>query len=253
TIATVWHYAGKPGKLRLDTDEVAVYDIHGDCLLEENMGGSTEVPVSHRRLLLHFPGTSASTVRQVLSGASLEMRKPKVIWRQAEDFDERVGSMVRGATAQVEAPEAFGDVVLCAGRFDRSGQTPCYCQYTVQVPHPGRWWLWARVRYPTGGDMSFGLVRPGEQVTLSGKQVLGNCGVNEKKWHWTGRGGGVTTEPPGSPIVFDLEAGDFTVRIYPREGPGTTAGNPRLDCFCLVDDPDYRPTNADAKAAFQGE
>jgi hypothetical protein len=98
--------------------------------------------------------------------------------------------------------------------------------------------------------MSFGLVRPGEQVTLTGHQVLGNCGANEKQWHWTGRGGGVTTAPPGSPITLPLEPGELVFRIYPREGPGTAAGNPRLDCLCLAEDPDYRPSDQDAKAAL---
>jgi hypothetical protein len=98
--------------------------------------------------------------------------------------------------------------------------------------------------------MSFGLVLPDEDVTLSGRQVVGNCGVNEKRWHWTGRGGGVTTVPPGSPIVFDLEPGPFVFRIYPREGGGSASTNPRLDCFCLSEDPDYRPTDNDATAAL---
>jgi len=43
--------------------------------------------------------------------------------------------------------------------------------------------------------------------------------------------------PPGSPIVFALDAGEFVFRIYPREGNGTAAGNPRLDCLCLAEDP----------------
>ena len=74
--------------------------------------------------------------------------------------------------------------------------------------------------------MSFGLVRPGRGGDAHRQQVLGNCGVNEKQWHWTGRGGGVTTVPPGSPIVFDLEPGEFVFRIYPREGRGTRGRQP---------------------------
>jgi len=144
----------------------------------------------------------------------------------------------------------LGDVVLCSGPIDRTGATACYCEYRVVLPHRGRWTLWARVRYPTGGDMSFGLVRPGEPVTLSGRRVLGNCGRNEAHWHWTGQGGGVTTVPPGSPIVFALDAGEFVFRIYPREGSGTAAGNPRLDCLCLAEDPDYRPNDDDARRAL---
>ena len=211
------------------------------------------VPVDHRRMLLHLPGISAAQARKLLTDATLEVRKPTVIWIQAEDHAGCAGSMVKGSAAGVQEPDALGDVVLCSGRFDRSGGTPCYTEYKVDVPHKGRWTLWGRVRYPTGGDMSFGLVLPDQEVTLSGNQVLGNCGVNDKEWHWTGRGGGVTTVPPGSPVIFTLEAGEFAFRIYPREGPSTTAGNPRLDCLCLAEDPEYRPSDVDAKAALGGK
>jgi hypothetical protein len=139
---------------------------------------------------------------------------------------------------------------LCTGSIDRSGATPCYCEYRVQIPRKARWTLWARVRYPNGGDMSFGLVLPEEEVTLSGNQVLGNCGANDKRWHWTGRGGGVTTVPPGSPITFNLAPGEFAFRIYPREGSGTKQANPRLDCLCLAEDLSYRPSDEDAKAGL---
>jgi hypothetical protein len=251
TIATLWHYVGSSGRLRLDTEDVAVYDVRGEGIEAEKADGNTTVPVDHRRMLLHLPGVSAREARKLLSKATLEVRKPTVLWIQAEDFDGCVGNMVRGSTANVQDAGSLGDVILCSGTFDRLGRAPCYCEYRVHVPHQGRWSLWARVRYPTGGDMSFGLVMPDEEVTLSGKQVIGNCGVNDKKWHWTGRGGGITTVPPGSPIVFNLEPGEFTFRIYPREGPGTAVGSPRLDCLCLAEDPEYRPTDADAKAAFE--
>lgn len=91
--------------------------------------------------------------------------------------------------------------------------------------------------------MSFGIVPIGEEVTLSGNQVLGNCGANDGTWHWTGRGGGVTTTPPGSPIRLNLEAGLFTFRIYPREGHGTAETNPRLDAIILCEDPSERPAD----------
>ncbi|HUT92335.1 MAG TPA: hypothetical protein VMY37_22765 [Thermoguttaceae bacterium] len=249
-IATLWHYLGKEGKLLLDVADVDVYDVKGEPVAIEKVGGKVAVPVDHRRLLVRFAGTSPDAVRGLLAGATLEIRKPVVLWIQAEDYRECVGTMTKGSAAGVEEPEALGDVVLCPGQMDRTGKTPCYCEYRVQISRKARWTLWGRVRYPTGGDMSFGLVRPDEEVTLSGKQVMGNCGVNEKQWHWTGRGGGVSTVPPGSPITFNLEPGDFIFRIYPREGSGTKEGNPRLDCLCLAEDSEYRPTDADAKAAL---
>jgi len=251
TIATLWHYLGKEGRLLVDTAAVHAYDVQGEAVAIDQVDGKAAVPVDHRRLLLHFPGLSPDAVRELMANATLEMRKPVVMWIQAEGCQERVGTMAKGSEVEVREPDALGDVVLCPGPFDRSGRTPCYCEYRVEVPRKARWTLWARVRYPTGGDMSFGLVLPNEEVTLSGNQVLGNCGVNGKAWHWTGRGGGVSTVPPGSPITFNLEPGEFVFRIYPREGSGTKDGNPRLDCLCLAEAPEYVPTDADAKAAFE--
>jgi hypothetical protein len=253
TVATLWHYWGKEGRLLLDAAGVRAYDVQGNAVAVDEAEGKTAVPVGSRRLLVHFAGTSPDAVRELLTNATVEMRTPVVLWIQAEEYQQCVGEMKKGSEIGVTEPEAFGDVVLAPGRIDRSGTTPAYCEYRVEIPHKGRWTLWGRVRYPTGGDMSFGLVRPGEEVTLSGRQVLGNCGVNEKQWHWTGRGGGVTTVPPGSPITFRLEPGEFVFRIYPREGPGTAAGNPRLDGLCLAEDPDFRPSDQEAEAAWNAQ
>ena len=250
TIATLWHYLGKEGKLLLATDELDIYDVRGKRLQPDKDGGKLVVPLGCQRLLLQFPGRAPDIVGRLLDSATLELRKPVVIWQQAEDYANCVGTMTRGSRVGVKEPEALGDVVLCPGRFDRAGKIPNYVEYRFAIPRKARWTLWARVRYPTGGDMSFGLVRPDEQVTLRGSQVIGNCGVNNKQWHWTGRGGGVTTVPPGSPIRFQLDPGELVVRVYPREGGGNTASNPRLDCLCLAEDPDYVPSDADARAAL---
>ena len=249
-IATFWHYLGKEGKLTLDAPGLNVGDLQGDSVPVETRGGKTVIPFDSRRLLLVFPKQSPEAVSGLLANATFELRKPVVLWIQAEDCQDCVGRMTKGSAVGVDDPGAFGDVVLGGGRIDRSGKTADYCEYRVQIPRKARWTLWGRVRYPTGGDMSFGIVRLGEEVTLTGKQVLGNCGVNDKKWHWTGRGGGVTTVPPGSPVIFDLEPGEFVFRIYPREGSGTAVGNPRLDCLCLAEVSDYVPSDADAAAAL---
>jgi hypothetical protein len=252
-IATVWHFVGKDGQLLVDAPQVQVLDVRGQPVETSRADGKVSVPVDHRRLLLYFPDQKPEVVKRLLSAARLALRKPGLVWLQAEDFHRRDGAMVIGSEASLRDPDAFGDLVLCKGSIDRSGQTPDYCEYRVDIPHQGRWTLWARVRYPTGGDMSFGVVLPHEEVTLAGRQVLGNCGANDGLWHWTGQGGGVTTVPPGTPLVFTLEPGEFVFRIYPREGPGTAAGNPRLDCLCLAEDPSYRPTDADARSALAGK
>jgi hypothetical protein len=209
------------------------------------------VPIDRRRILLHARNTSLDALRAALAEAEWKLREPEILWVQAEDYVNQQGSMTTGSRVGVRDADAQGDFVVCPGAFDRSGQADNFCEYRVEIPRAARWTLWARVRYPAGGDMSFGLVLSGDEVTLSGRQVLGNCGVNDGRWHWTGRGGGVTTVPPGSPIVFDLQPGPFVFRIYPREGSGRATTNPRLDCFCLFEDPAYVPTDQAARAAFR--
>jgi hypothetical protein len=249
-VATVWHYLGRDGRLLFDTADVAAYDVRGEPVVLEASNGLTAVLLGPRRTTLHFAGLPADAVAKLLARARLELRKPDVFWIRAGDFSDRVGAMVRGSEVQVEEPDALGDVVLSSGPIDRSGKTPSYCEYRVEIPRKGKWTVWARVRYPRGGDMSLGIVRPGEEVTLTGPQVIGNCGVNQSQWHWTGRGGGVTTVPPGSPVVFALEPGPFVFRIYPREGGGTAATNPRLDCLAVCEEAGYVPTDADARAGL---
>ncbi len=280
TVATLWHYLGKDGRLIVGTKSVTAYDVRGepveltavneprvashdppdDPKFEKVNQGSVRsfdfrkslaIPLGPGRVTLHFPGRGPDAVRKLLKSAELELRKPDVFWLRAQDYRDRVGEMLKGSEAGVEEPDALSDPILAAGPIDRSGKTPSYCEYRLRIPRKANWTLWARVRYPTGGDMSFGIVRPDEEVTLTGSQVLGNCGVNDKKWHWTGRGGGITTVPPGAPFVIPLEPGEFTFRVYPREGSGQPATNPRLDVICISEDPTYIPTDADAKAALK--
>ncbi|NQT51150.1 hypothetical protein HQ576_03830, partial [bacterium] len=210
TVASVWHAYGRDGTLVLRTgDRRPAITLLGDPAQE----GSTALPVGARRALVAFVGETPATVSKWLREATFEVRPPATIWLQAEDAARMVGKMAKGSAVGVKEDGAFGDVVLCTAPFNRTKPQPWYAEYRVKVPHKGRWTLWARVRYPHGGDLSFGLVRPGEAVTLSGNQVIGNCGVNAKQWHWTGRGGGSTHEPPGQPITFTLDAGEFVFRI----------------------------------------
>ena len=252
-VATLWHYTGKPGKLFLDgcAGRVTAFDIFGERLDVGRDGGSAVVPFGHRRTTLLFEGMAAEAVRERLAAAKIEVRKPVCLWIRATDFRRAVGEMAKGADVGVREPEALGgDVVVCTARPNREKPSHWYCEYTVRVPHKGVWTLWARVRYTSGGDESFGIVRPGEKLTLAYNQVLGNCGRNEKKWHWTGRGGGSGEAPPGRRVSFRLRRGRFTFRVHAREGGGTPATNPRLDCLCLTDDPAYLPTDDAARAAL---
>ncbi len=246
-VATVWHYQGNEGTLTLDTKDVKALDFPDTPVKLETAGGKTVVPISNRRTTLFFPTLDIEAAKKLLSGAVFEPRKLVTMWIQAEDCVACVGKMAKGADCQVKDEEALGDFITCTDSPAVAAKQPWYCEYRVEIPHKGQWTLWGRVRYPRGGDMSFGLVVPGEDVTLRGRQVLGNCGTAGTKWHWTGRGGGSTSPPPGSPIVFNLKPGPFVFRIYAREGSSGPANTPRLDLLCLTEDTSYIPTDADVK------
>ncbi len=251
SVATIWHYLSEGQVLLpLPAGKVRVVDLRGEPVVCAEKQGRALVPVGSRRHTLICPEVPAAELRAALEQAEVTAREPVRLFTAAAAAAGVVGEVALGSQVGITEPEALGDVLVCTARPSPAGAADWYARYTVEVPHAGIWYLWARVRYPGGGDDSFGLVRPGEPVTLSGPQVLGNCGLNERRWHWTGRGAGSTTPPPGQPICLKLSEGPFEFRIYAREGPGTAALNPRLDVLCLTDDSTYVPTDADAAAAL---
>lgn len=129
TIASLWHFVGKDGRLLLPAVAVAVYDVRGNAVDVERAGDQRAVPVDHRRLLLHFPETGVEQVQALLRAARLELRRPAVVWMRAADGHERSGDMVLGSEVQVREPEALGDVVLCRGRIDRAAAPASYGEY----------------------------------------------------------------------------------------------------------------------------
>jgi hypothetical protein len=248
-VATIWHYL-RDGLVLPDiaAGKLQVTTFDGEPIKVEIEKGKPVIPVGPTRTTLLAKGVSAEGLRGALERAEVRSRPVAMLFIRAAEYRSLAGEMALGSTVGVQEPEALsGDVLVCTGRPNMQRPQPWYAEYAVDIPRSGRWALWARLRYPSGADESFGIVRPDEQVTLQGTQVLGNCGVNEKRWHWTGRGGGVTSVPPAEPIVFTLQPGPFTFRIYAREGGGSAAVNPRLDLLCLTDDPTTVPTDEQAR------
>ena len=213
------------------------------------------VPVDSTRTTLICPALTPEQLRDALQAAELRLRQPAQVWLRTADFDRLVGEMSLGSDVGVHEPDAFGDVLVATGRPSVKKPEAWFAEYTVDIPRDGLWAIWGRVRYPRGSDDSFGFVVPGEEVTLShgDGQVLGNCGVDVDRWHWTGRGAGSTAVPPGQPLTRRLESGPFTFRIYAREGPGNPQTNPQLDLICLTEDPAEVPTDEEARAWLDGK
>ncbi len=247
---TLWHYLGKEGKLAVTGKNLSAVDICGRTVPCEVSDGKTKIPIDHRRTLVHFKGASPEEARDLLAKASFEQRPLVTLWIQAESFAGIEGEIAKGSDENVSDPEAMGDLIVGTGRPRPTSDPTGFCQYRLTIPHAGVWTLWARVRYPRGGDMSFSADFPAPGGEPAKRHVLGNCGQAGTAWHWTGSGGGVTTVPPGSPIRIKLDSGEYTLRIHPREGHGNAQVNPRLDVICLSEDLDYTPTDADAKAAL---
>ncbi|MEW6354984.1 MAG: hypothetical protein AB1696_01545 [Planctomycetota bacterium] len=252
SVATVWHYV-KDGKLTLEVDpkRVTAITFLGEPVELAKAEGKVTIPVTNWRTTLVFDGIPAKEVRAILDKGTFEGRQAAKLWIQGETPKTIQGRMLKGADAGIAEPDAVGDVIVCAVAPGGKDLGNAYCEYTVDLPREGLWTIWARLRYTRPADESFWLVPQGGGEEAAKPIVLGNCGQNEAKWHWTGRGGGFADAPPGSPIALKLPKGPFTFRIYGREGGAVAQDNPRLDCLCVCDDPDYRPTDEEAKAALK--
>lgn len=101
TVAVVWHYLGKEGKLVLDTDRVEARDLAGKPVPLEQSGGKTSVPLGPRRVALVFSGLKPEAVGKLLTAASLELRKPDLMWLRAEDYHAAAGRMRKGSEVGV--------------------------------------------------------------------------------------------------------------------------------------------------------
>lgn len=252
-LATVWPVV-RECELVLPVEEgrVRALDFDGRDVALRPQGATTLVPLTYRRLTLLFEGLTATQAREALQRAEVKL-PPAVRVVVPAARGRLVGAMALGSQVGVSDPEAFGDVVVCTGKPGYAAPQEWYAEYEVRVPRAGQYNLWARVRYPSGADDSFGLLLPGETLTLTGTQVLGNCGVNGRQWHWTGRGGGSTSVPPGEVITLKLPAGMTKLRIYAREGPGSAAMNPRLDLLYLTTDLQETPTDEAVAALLHTE
>jgi predicted amidohydrolase len=242
--------AGGEGDLRiaLPHDALRLEDFEGAGIGIAGGPAEAAIPLGPRRLTLRAAGIAPGDLAKALAAASFRKAPGRIIWIPAGRFAGIEGAMAHGRSAWVDDWEALAPPIVATGPAPAAGAPPGgdFAEYEVDVPAAGRWSLWARVRFPRGIDDSFRLAveeegKPGRPI------VLGNCGKNGGKWHWTGTGSGLAIDPPGDPIVLRLPSGKVRLRIAPREGGGTAATNPRLDVLCLAEDPSFRPDDAAAR------
>jgi len=251
-VATLWHYI-REGEVRLtlNAEKVRLLDFAGRDVAFRRDGGMLKIPVSVRRYTLLCEGVTKSELTKALEHAKAEAMPLARLWIPAAKFTRCEGKMALGSAVGLKDDGTLsGELVVCTGAPKVQTKQEWFCEYTVDIPRKAVWSVWARLRYPTGGDMSFAFVPAGETLTLSGSQALGNSGRNEGRWHWDGQGGGVRSAPGSHARQVKLDKGPFAFRIYAREGPGRTAVNPRLDMICLSEDAAYVPNDEDAKASL---
>lgn len=243
-LATLWHTC-RWGTVTLDLPAAALraVDLDGQPLPIDTAAGKSVIRVDGRRTALVCSGISPEALRTALAGATVWTKPADIVVARAAAARQISGQMALGSTVGVTDPGALGDVLVGTAAADFTRSNDWYAEFTVDIPHEGEWTVWGRQRYPAGTDQSFAFVPQGDAVTFTGNQVLGNCGRNEGKWHWAGRGGGVSTVPPGERISLHLPQGPFTFRIHPRECGPSAPGNPRLDVIVLVDDPLLLPSD----------
>lgn len=234
SVATLWHYIREAQVvIPLPSSKVKVVDLWGKPVKTQSEDGKITLTVGGQRLAL-IADVPVEQLKQAMQNAQAVHQQAKRIWIQAET-GKLAGEMALGSQNGLTEPESFGDFMVCTANPNLDKAHEWYGEYIVQIPHQGVWVLWARVMYPGDGDMSFGLCFPKEASSTDIK-ILGNCGQNGGKWHWTGSGGGSTVPPPGAPIRLTLPQGPFTFRVLAREGRGTVKLNPRIDLLCLTDD-----------------
>ncbi|MBN1420650.1 MAG: carbon-nitrogen hydrolase family protein [Planctomycetes bacterium] len=212
-------------------------------------GGASEAVISlgPARLTVRATALPPEGLREALARAAIAKPAPRVLWVPAPRTRRTSGAIATGDVLGIADAGALSRFLVFSGGSTAGPGADAFAEYEVAIPEAGRWYIWARVRYGGAVDHSFWLVPAREGAK---PEVLGNCGRNDGAWHWTGRGSGIATEPPGVPIALDLPAGPFRFRISPREGAGRPASDPRLDALCLSDDPAFRPDDAAARAAL---
>ncbi len=150
-----------------------------------------------------------------------------------------------GADADANADNLITPLVFADSTQNAfSGASNDRVRYSIDLPHAGEWFLWARLYYPdaaANGANSF-LARVDAGPALK----LGNKRDHRRVWHWDGDGA-LETGPLAALSLGVLAAGPHQLTIEKRE---VLAIPPRVDVLYLTDHPMYVPTDREAADAF---
>lgn len=248
-IAYFWNTIGESEiKLNLPPTKCQLVDEYGKQLKIKQENGAIVLPLEPVRRFLVCDGLSQEAVENSFKEG--QSKKLVRFYIQAE-LGKLFGRMKLGREAGINEPRAFGDVVTFTGsiKFGEKYEQD-FAEYVVELPVKGVYAIWARLRYPRGGDMSFLLVADGEEYSQDNRQILGNSGAEGDKWHWDSQGYGLACKPGTGLRLVKVQGKQIKFRIYPREGHGGLE-NPRLDAICITNDLTYVPNDEDAMTALK--
>ncbi|HPA20459.1 MAG TPA: hypothetical protein PLU30_22095 [Verrucomicrobiae bacterium] len=207
--------------------------------------------------------TSHPTLAALIAyGIHLAPLSAETIWIQAAESARLSPLMLRASEVQIADPGALGDclVPIIAANAEQSGESS-YAEFDVQIPRAGTYFLWARLRYPTGQPESFA-VRPPDGTAPKEPLLLGGSGIGVWAWHWDGRGQGPEGRPGTEKLRLEMSAGPRTLHVSTYHASATTfrpmrwqqaepTFSPRLNILCLTDDPNYVPSDDDARQVLR--
>ncbi len=169
--------------------------------------------------------------------------------------------MTTGAFSAQAEPEALGEFLLPMVTANEEQPAPdCWVDFTVAIPQGGAYYLWARLRTPTGLPESFCLVSSNGPIHTGELLLQGDLEI--RQWSW--RRGILRHDavPGAKPAKLELPPGAWTFRLQLNRAAATTFGplrwrqaeltqTPRINLLCLSDNPDYVPTDADARNSLR--
>ena len=188
----------------------------------------------------------------------------QTIWIRGGDATHLSGPIALGQKIGIVEDGALGDFLVSTVCVTNDKLTGGYAEYQVTIPKSATYYVWARLRYPTGGDQSFAFIARGQEPTTDSRWAIGNSGIGVRQWHWDSQGTGADCKPGTGRLRVKLPAGKMNFRVYAREATDTVFAphnwrmarpmfNPRLNVLCLSADPDYVPGDADARRALKLE
>ena len=183
--------------------------------------------------------------------APAEPSKPAILWIAAEQAVKRSPLMASGSELHLCEDGALGDFLVptVAANPAQPGDAS-FAEFHLDIPQGGTYYLWARLRYPSGRAESFAVsastAKSGGAAPVLGtsaetsvafrsakergfrgakgdnpkdidRLVLGGSGVGVRQWHWDSHGDDATCTPGAGRLRLELPAGACTLRIQAHE------------------------------------